>query len=545
MADGIPPVNKTETPPMTGSWSDRAGLDGGNLGIGPSKDNSSTRIDTNIRAKSLEKEKGKINAGTGVKSIFSDYHVVRISQNNGNYPVFENEESEKAENLNKRASRITDLINNPSGARIYKAGDFVYCARHGMPINRMITLRRFAYPVANNITDIGIQQEPDIARLVTYMDSTTNPISDVCKMTWRMNWKDLKSTIETVSLDGDSSGLSGFLGKVASFIDPTMAKQKWDGISDGYNPMYDDNKVYGPVDSIAMTKIRDIGLETTIDFDLTFDFELRSINGVNQKFAFMDLLSNVLLCTYNDGSFWGGMYKWTGRHVSPYIWNKIREYQGKSLEDFLRKGASTLRDAVSSFNKNDAVQILMNIASNAIASFLGGWLDKIGRASRPQMNSLLTGEPTGQWHLTIGNPMNPIMSIGNLVITETSFQFDENSEFGFDDIPERFKVNIKLCPAQPLDRSGIEQLFTGDGARIYWKPNQVKWSGNTEYSEKAVKNNFNELFKFLDDNSFKSAKVLSNKVLKTNYNTNGGEEAVDTAWTNTLNAAREIKARLG
>ena len=25
--------------------------------------------------------------------------------------------------------------------------------------------------------------------------------------------------------------------------------------------------------------------------------------------------------------------------------------------------------------------------------------------------SLLTGDPTGQWHLTVGNPLNPIMVI--------------------------------------------------------------------------------------------------------------------------------------
>jgi hypothetical protein len=33
------------------------------------------------------------------------------------------------------------------------------------------------------------------------------------------------------------------------------------------------------------------------------------------------------------------------------------------------------------------------------------------------MRALLTGEPVGNWHLTVGNPLNPMMVIGNLICT--------------------------------------------------------------------------------------------------------------------------------
>ena len=45
----------------------------------------------------------------------------------------------------------------------------------------------------------------------------------------------------------------------------------------------------------------------------------------------------------------------------------------------------------------------------------------IQRSMMPQINglkALLTGEPVGNWHLMVGKPLNPIMTIGNLVCTD-------------------------------------------------------------------------------------------------------------------------------
>jgi hypothetical protein len=36
----------------------------------------------------------------------------------------------------------------------------------------------------------------------------------------------------------------------------------------------------------------------------------------------------------------------------------------------------------------------------------------MGRPQIVGLNALLTGEDTGEWHVMIGNPANPMMSIG-------------------------------------------------------------------------------------------------------------------------------------
>jgi len=47
------------------------------------------------------------------------------------------------------------------------------------------------------------------------------------------------------------------------------------------------------------------------------------------------------------------------------------------------------------------------------------WRNKVLAASVAptirNMHSLLTGDPVGEWHLTVGNPLNPIMIVGNLI----------------------------------------------------------------------------------------------------------------------------------
>jgi hypothetical protein len=47
--------------------------------------------------------------------------------------------------------------------------------------------------------------------------------------------------------------------------------------------------------------------------------------------------------------------------------------------------------------------------------------------------SLLTGDPTGQWHLTVGNPLNPIMVVGNLCMQDCNITF--SGGMGIQDFP--------------------------------------------------------------------------------------------------------------
>ena len=73
------------------------------------------------------------------------------------------------------------------------------------------------------------------------------------------------------------------------------------------------------------------------------------------------------------------------------------------------------------------------------------------------IKAFLTGDPTGQWHVTIGNPMNPIMVCGNLALQDTDISFE--GPLGFEGFPTKMKVEITLKPGRPRDKTEIESMF--------------------------------------------------------------------------------------
>jgi hypothetical protein len=110
---------------------------------------------------------------------------------------------------------------------------------------------------------------------------------------------------------------------------------------------------------------------------------------------------------------------------------------------------------------------LKNLAAGALqgllGNLLGGNVGVVGTAQAPA--ALLSGEPTGYWHVTVGNPLDPIAMIGNLSITKTSVQF--NDVLGYDDFPTEIKFTVELEHSMPRDNAGIENMFNGAKGRFY------------------------------------------------------------------------------
>ncbi len=78
---------------------------------------------------------------------------------------------------------------------------------------------------------------------------------------------------------------------------------------------------------------------------------------------------------------------------------------------------------------------------------------------------LITGEPVGEWHLTVGNPMQPIAMIGNLICTGMSMTFSE--ELGYDDFPTSIKFKVTLDHGRDRDKGDIESMFNMGQGRTY------------------------------------------------------------------------------
>jgi hypothetical protein len=408
-------------------------------------------------------------------SQFNNFNLLRVkSVGDFNYPLTDEDSAEHSDLYQNVTAR--QLIENPRGASIYRAEDFLYAEKYGViPNNRMITLRRFPYPVFDDIFG-NIQQLqllPDVTRMIGFADQETNKLSELLSFSLGLKWRDLKSDFEQSSMLGDNQeGINGWMRNVMKYVDPTFAQNQLDiKRLHGFNPLHDSNKTYGPVDSITEMQIRDRGLNFKQEIDIKFEYRMKSINGINQKAAFLDLLSNIFLMTTNDAKFWGGARYWVGARPTKYLQN-LQFLTPTDHNDFVNGATKEFKTFIGKVTgpggAKNALKVLQQVAENAMNMQLGKLLDKLGRPGIPIMNSLLTGTPTGEWHLTIGNPMNPIMCIGDMIMDTATVTLGD--ELGYDDFPTTIIVDVKLSHNKPKGRAEIESMFNAGKGRIYFKP---------------------------------------------------------------------------
>lgn len=446
------------------------------------------------------------------KSLFNPFNGVYIKPEfrvAANMPLIDNPSS-RAKQRDINQCTIADLVKASAdglmGRQVYTYADFAYCKYLGqMPNNYLITLRRFGAPCGDKIDYIpqdgllefekqGQRHMPDMGRLVTWMGTPGNDLSSILSWSTGYEWKDLTADItETPGEEGGAlqsifnvasgtyrkqvqQGIAGsnYAGKSymntmlgSSIGDPPYANAEW-------LRNYDARKVEGPLNVIYKTKQRDRGLNFNQSFKLIFDYELRSYGGVNGKAAMLDLMSNILCCTYSLGNFWGGERRMYGVSQSNAFANlpifKAAE-QGKLnnptvvYESFIasiHEGSKAFTNGVEGETTLDKIK---NLAKDLGGMLLGGMLNKLGRPQKIAYAALLSPAPTGCWHLTIGNPRNPILEIGNLVCKEATVT--HYGPLGLDDFPTGLKVEITLEHGKPRDQAGIEQMYMRGDSRVY------------------------------------------------------------------------------
>lgn len=385
------------------------------------------------------------------------------------------------------------------GSALYAYSDFMYCKYLGqMPNSYLVTLRRFPTPVDDYISSAGetgklrksvkSSNPLPMGTMVTWMNTPGNDIESILTYSVAMPYTERKAQLESASNNADQS--SKPLNAAAALFDPTYRQQYQKGYAGGavnpyiskifpvddppYSGLFgarDNNKVYGPVDAVKKVYGRS---EDGIDFDqtfkLTFEYELRSYNGINGRQAMLDLISNILNVTYTTGTFWGGGYTGGGAHQNNIFSNlSIFKASGgfTSFIDAFAHDVSSVKQEVTSSVKAQGgwLNAVKNFLNDLGGMLAGGLLNRLGRPNKSVANSLLSPAPTGLWHVTIGNPFHPIMSLGNMVLTKTTIT--HLGPLGLDDFPSGLKVECELVRGKPRDLRGIEMIYMNGNDRIY------------------------------------------------------------------------------
>lgn len=296
------------------------------------------------------------------------------------------------------------------------------------------------------------------------------------------------------------------------------------------------NRIYGPVNRVTSVKKREPGIEFSQQFKLVCEYVARPIGGVNTKAAMLDILSNCMEIASPEAVFWGGGYRFMIKpHMYPFKNTELKNnvmaslYAGrifgtdgaisnvlsgiKSLTtnengefdwstvatrigDILGQTVSAIGSMIQSvssslFGDNNVVTQFISdtnkslgldteegkkVVSNFTQNLNKMWNDHVIQQtlmpSISGMRALLIGSPVGNWHLTVGNPLNPIMVVGNLICTKMQVEMGE--ELGPDDFPLELKVTYTIEHGMPRDKAGIQSMFNRGAGKIYKLPDYIR-----------------------------------------------------------------------
>ena len=378
----------------------------------------------------------------------------------------------------------------------YRFQDFVFCKWwKKVPLNYMITLRRYTRPVIDavttefdeeyNTTSKEVKMIPAATAITFLGEDPGNKISTILGgIEAGLKWKDIKADVWQVTTTSEPSQAdSPFPGLSKLFA--LITNENIKGTRAGMQPVdpYQNgpyaNKIIGPITVIDSTKARDRGVTFKHEIKLQFEYASRSIGGINPKAAMLDIISQFMVLTYNTAAFWGGENRYMPHagHAGPgpFLGGKEgrQAFLAGNPEKFFQavmNQFNNVMDIVGDFFKDlmgDPVQTLMGAGNKAMKQYMKLNTTQ-GRSQTQGVHSLLTGAPVGEWHVTVGNPMNPMMMIGNLICTGCKIDF--NDELGPDDFPTEVKFTVSLEHGMPRDKSGIESMFNKGQGRLYALP---------------------------------------------------------------------------
>jgi hypothetical protein len=262
------------------------------------------------------------------------------------------------------------------------------------------------------------------------------------------------------------------------------------------------NQILGPVNVKNSFLYRDRGLSNAAvnsQWTIQFDYKTNSYFGMNQRRVALDLIANMLELTYSSGEWLESLnvyYKNLGIALRPdeqahieaclvggnfdalalseVFYNIAASRVDKMLTSgiaLVSQGADAALSGLTSFITGDNASILASIQNPNDPKYA-----QLRDAIQIELTKALAGTfpgfvqqranvgniPTGNWHLTIGNPMNPIMRIGDLVVKSCELTFGE--ELGADDFPIDMAFKVVLGPTKPRDGRDIRKTFNAGRA---------------------------------------------------------------------------------
>lgn len=377
----------------------------------------------------------------------------------------------------------------PMNNMMLRPADFAYLRQMGhYSNNRLVILRRYAKPVGNDPT-LNPDNMP-IATLVTWLD----PSTDISFGGLEENWVNENDDIidffqQFLGLGKESSAIGNKFGELLGLASKGIKKTggaalgaavqmasgaikkgklmdlatiqilKGLGFSAGANVR---GNVKANPNLVTQTMRRSAdgegkeksGVSGSFSFNFETEYEFKFFAGHDPEQAMLDTIANALTMFTSDRES-------LLQPQSMSAWNSVNNVMQNDSGSIL----NFVKTMTESINSGQAFQ---NLLDSTLTSFnnYGAFLYSSYETKLKAALAASSGEPNGVWHLTIGNPKKPLVSIGNLVLSSGNIKLD-TKEMTFQDFPSRIKLSCQLKNAQPLGRQDVENALSAGFGRIY------------------------------------------------------------------------------
>lgn len=345
-----------------------------------------------------------------------------------------------------------------------------------------------------------------IAQAVTYFGGDTgNTLESILNVETGLKWvpKDQKTKM---GAEGNDKGfLSSTYGKYLEAVVGNTAMDSLNKISNGVGVVTDpDNRelqirrqlleklttgdgplsqrIFVDVNTVNSMYVRGVGFtggEQT--FSLKFTYSLTSVGEVNSRMMFIDLFANLLAIGSDYGKFLapqllvnsnrqgigfpGGSKGYVKHLTNPveFLNDMMKLKFGeevkkkiKGLEGTLAKAQTELSGLSSGKPLSKSGQLYKTLTVMLTSQMLNDlYYEPI----------MLSGYPTGEWHVVVGNPLNPIAMMGNLICEKVKINF--NNTLGPDDFPTEMTAVFSMKAARTKHRGDFESMFNRGNGRLY------------------------------------------------------------------------------
>ena len=369
-----------------------------------------------------------------------------------------------------------------------KEADFAYLRFLGVyPNNRLIVCRKFGAPVGN---DLSAATAP-VSTIVTWRE----PGVDFFDMSFGEEWVASEASFKKVlddignqfRLQGQGEGAAGGFGitPLPGFTEIWQRQiMKSIGLIDEKGasaiPSGNPNLVKEAMmrKTIADDEVGS-GLNCTISVKVVAEYEQKFIGGLDPTKAFYDIIGNIVKFGTQDSLFFLNGGGAAGAKATAFI-TKMKNNPGQAIVDLIKGAVDALKaiipkllDALGLGKKPDdddeepkepdGTTILTGFI-NSLLSVISGIVKKFEVRIFGIINAL-TGQPSGTYHVTIGNPKRPLFCSGDMIVKEVNIKFGET--LAFNDLPSRITAEFTMTNTRPLGLQEIMARFAQGQGRSY------------------------------------------------------------------------------